>query len=160
MDKIQRPEWQNVLRAGRAKALTLDEASNNRHRIHWTHRRMCLVYFRLNIFIFLCLHSSSMPPRFTLLPGTFFFTYLLQYGWRFAFSTCVYFAPENEIIFLSFRASLTQVRRMEGKTYSAMCACTMQMQNFRCEINEIFFWPFPRTEPPVSAWALSDDSKF
>lgn len=70
--KSKRPEWQNVLRAGRAKALTLDEASNNRHRIHWTHRRMCLVYFRLNIFIFLCLHSSSMPPRFTLLPGTFF----------------------------------------------------------------------------------------
>lgn len=42
---------------GGLKALTTNRrsASYNRHRIHWTHRRVSLVYFCLNIFIFLLL---------------------------------------------------------------------------------------------------------
>lgn len=128
----------------------LYEVSNNRHRFHWTHRRVCLVYFRLNVFIYLL--ALFFNAAVSLLTGTFF--YLLQYGLRFAFS----YILQQKMKLFSFLFELHLHKY--GGWKENLCACTVQMQNLRFEINKIFFWPFPRTELPVFAWALNDDSKF
>lgn len=72
----------------------------------------------------------------------------------------LYFAPENEIIFLSFRRfTYTQVHAgLDGrKSYFAMCACTAADAKFR-ELR--FTKPSGQGQNACSAWALSDDLKF